>query len=329
MGIHLHGYECAEASAVEDGLAATELEAGVSGIRSFMSVQGSLAMCPIWKYRPEEQKRQWLPGPAAGELVGCFGLTEPDPESSAAGMRMMARQDPSGHWVFNGAKERITNDAITDVAIVCARTDDTIRRFIIPTDTRGFTANKVRHKMSLRTSNTAELVLANVHPPADPVLTGVANIRGYRSCLPEARYGILWGGCERRTRLLRDRARLRQGTRGIRRSDRPVPADTTAPRGDSGQGQQRHPVDTAPGSEEGQVASTQVSFGKMANVPKAMWIAREARTLMGGNGITSEYPPIRHKINLESICSSEGTNEIQPMILGTSHHRARRLQLSR
>lgn len=319
LGMHLEGYGCAGTSAVEYGLAALELEAGDSGVRSYMSVQGSLAMFPIWKYGSEEQKQSWLPGMAAGEIIGCFGLTEPDSGSDAGNMRTTARQEPSGDWVLNGTKMWITNGNIAQVAVVWARADDgTIRGFIVPTGTPGFTANKIAHKMSLRASHTAELVLEDVRLPADAVLPGVASMRGPLSCLSEARFGILFGaiGAARacyeaalsytkereafggpiarfqltQQRLVEMLVRVNKGTLLALHLGRL--------------------------KDEGKLAPAQVSFGKMDNVREAMWVAREARSMMGANGITLEYVPIRHMLNLESVYTYEGTNEIHQLILG-------------
>ncbi len=319
LGMHLEGYGCAGTSGVEYGLAALELEAGDSGLRSFMSVQGSLAMFPIWKYGSEEQKETWLPGMASGELIGCFGLTEPDSGSDAANMRTTARQGPDGDWVLNGTKMWITNGNIADVAIVWARAGDgTIRGFVVPTDTPGFSANKIPLKMSLRASHTAELVLDDVRLPSDAVLPGVATMRGPLSCLSEARFGILFGvmGAARdsyeaaltyakdreafggpiarfqltQQRLVEMLVRVNKGTLLALHLGRL--------------------------KDEGRLAPAQVSFGKMDNVREAMWVAREARSLLGGNGITLNYAPIRHMLNLESVYTYEGTNEIHQLILG-------------
>ncbi len=319
LGMHLEGYECAGTTAVEYGLAALELEAGDSGVRSFMSVQGSLAMFPIWAFGSEEQKQQWLPPMAAGDVVGCFGLTEPDSGSDAANMRTTARQEPGGDWVLNGTKMWITNGDIADVAVVWARADDgTIRGFIVPADTDGFTANPIKHKMSLRASNTAELVLDDVRLPSDAVLPGVASMRGPLSCLSEARYGILWGvmGAARscyesslryagereafggpisrfqitQQRLVEMMVRVQKGTLLALHLGRLKDQEMLAP--------------------------AQVSFGKMDNTREAMWVAREARALHGANGITLDYVPIRHMMNLESVYTYEGTNEIHQLIMG-------------
>ncbi len=319
LGMHLDGYGCAGTSAVEYGLAAMELEAGDSGVRSYMSVQGSLAMFPIWKYGSEEQKQQWLPGMAAGDLVGCFGLTEPDSGSDAANMRTTAKQQPGGDWVLNGAKMWITNGTIADVAVVWARADDgTIRGFIVPTDTPGFQANKITHKMSLRASHTAELALDDVRLPADAVLPGVASMRGPLSCLSEARFGIAFGAIGAARACYEAALRYAQEREAF---GGPIARFQLT--------QQRLVemlVKVNKGAllalhlgrlkDEGRLAPAQVSFGKMDNVREAMWVAREARSLMGGNGITLEYVPIRHMLNLESVYTYEGTNEIHQLILG-------------
>ncbi|WP_062900027.1 acyl-CoA dehydrogenase family protein, partial [Mycobacterium avium] len=192
LGMHLHGYGCGGASAVHYGLACVELEAADSGLRSMVSVQGSLAMFAIWNFGSEEQKRQWLPGMATGEMLGCFGLTEPDVGSDPAAMKTRARRDGSD-WVLDGRKLWITNGSVADVAVVWAGTDDGIRGFLVPTDTPGFTANTIHHKLSLRASITSELVLDDVRLPGEAMLPGATGLRGPLSCLSEARYGIIWG----------------------------------------------------------------------------------------------------------------------------------------
>jgi glutaryl-CoA dehydrogenase len=319
LGMHLDGYGCAGTSAVEYGLAALELEAGDTGVRSFMSVQGSLAMFPIWAFGSEEQKQQWLPGMAEGDLIGCFGLTEPDSGSDAANMRTTARLESGGDWVLNGTKMWITNGDVADVAVVWARADDgTIRGFIVPTATDGFTANPIKHKMSLRASNTAELVLDNVRLPADALLPGVASMRGPLSCLSEARYGILWG--------------VMGAARSCYEASLQYAAEREAFGGPISRFQltQQRLVEmmvrVQKGTllslhlgrlkDDGALAPAQVSFGKMDNTREAMWVAREARSLHGANGITLEYPPIRHMLNLESVYTYEGTNEIHQLIMG-------------
>lgn len=319
LGMHLEGYGCAGTSAVEYGLASLELEAADTGVRSFMSVQGSLAMFPIWAFGSEDQKQQWLPGMAAGDLIGCFGLTEPDSGSDAANMRTTARQEPSGDWVLNGTKMWITNGDIADVAVVWARADDgTIRGFIVPTDTDGFAGNPIKGKMSLRASNTAELVLDNVRLPADAVLPGVASMRGPLSCLSEARYGILWG--------------VMGSARSCFEASLAYAGEREAFGGPIARFQMTQQrlvemlVRTQKGTllalhlgrlkDAGQLAPAQVSFGKMDNTREAMWVAREARSLHGANGITLEYVPIRHMMNLETVYTYEGTNEIHQLIMG-------------
>ncbi len=319
MGMHLEGYGCAGTSAVEYGLAAMELEAADSGIRSFMSVQGSLAMFPIWKYGSEEQKQQWLPGMAAGELIGCFGLTEPDSGSDAANMRTTARQEPSGDWVLNGTKMWITNGNVADVAVVWARADDgTIRGFVVPTDTPGFTANKITKKLSLRASVTSELVLEDVRLPADAVLPGVASMRGPLSCLSEARFGILFGAMgaarhcyETALDYAKERHAFGKPIAGFQLTQQRLVEMLV--RVNKGTLLALH---LGRLKDDGRLAPAQVSFGKMDNVREAMWVAREARSMLGGNGITLEYPVIRHMVNLETVYTYEGTNEIHQLILG-------------
>ncbi|MGI9666525.1 MAG: acyl-CoA dehydrogenase family protein [Acidimicrobiia bacterium] len=319
LGMHLDGYGCAGTSAVEYGLAAMELEAGDSGIRSFMSVQGSLAMFPIWAFGSEDQKQQWLPAMASGDVIGCFGLTEPDAGSDAAAMRTSARQDAGGDWVLNGTKMWITNGNIADVAVIWARSDDaTIRGFIVPTDSDGFTANTVTGKMSLRASNTAELVLTDVRLPADALLPNVSSMRGPLSCLSEARFGIAFG--------------VMGAARSCYESALTYALDREAFGGPIARHQltQQRLVEMMVRTQRGsllalhlgrlkdrdELTPQQVSFGKMDNTRNAMWVAREARSLHGANGITLEYPPIRHMMNLESVYTYEGTNEIHQLILG-------------
>jgi glutaryl-CoA dehydrogenase len=323
LGMHLEGYGCAGTSAVAYGLACLELEAGDSGARSFVSVQGSLAMFPIWKFGSEEQKQEWLPRMAAGEAIGCFGLTEPDSGSDPASMRTRARRD-GDDWVLNGTKMWITNGGIADVAVVWARGDaddggpGPIHGFIVPTDAPGFTANDIRQKLSLRASITSELVLDDVRLPDSARLPGVATMRGPLSCLNEARYGILWGAV------------------GAARACYECALDYATTRVQFGvpigsfQLTQRKLVEMMVRTnkaqlvalhlgrmkDEGRLSSAQVSFGKMDNVREALWVAREARSVLGANGITLEYPVIRHMNNLESVFTYEGTNEIHTLVLG-------------
>jgi glutaryl-CoA dehydrogenase len=317
LGMHLTGYECAGSNAVSYGLACLELEAGDSGFRSFVSVQGSLCMFPIWKFGSEEQKERWLPRMARGEVIGCFGLTEPDVGSDPGRMRTSARRD-GDDWVLSGTKMWITNGSVADLAIVWARTDDGIRGFLVPTETPGFSASDVRRKLSLRASVTSELVLDEVRLPADAVLPGVTGLKGPLSCLSEARFGIVWGsmGAARacfESALAYATTRVQWG--------KPIGAFQLT---------QRKLADMAVElnkgtllalhlgrmKDEGRLAPQHVSMGKLNNVREALDIAREARTILGASGITLEYPVIRHMNNLESVLTYEGTTEIHTLILG-------------
>ena len=317
LGMHLSGYGTSEASAVMYGLACLELEAGDSGVRSLVSVQGSLAMFPIWRFGSDEQKEEWLPRMARGEAIGCFGLTEPDIGSDPARMRTSARRDGSD-WVLSGTKMWITNGGVADVAVVWARTDAGVRGFVVPTDTEGFTANDIERKISLRASVTSELVLDDVRLPEGAVLPGVEGMRGPLSCLNEARYGIVWGSL------------------GAARACFEAALDYAAGREQFGrpiagfQLTQRKLVDMAVElnkgllvalhlgrmKDEGRIRPEQVSLGKLNNVREALEICRQARSILGANGITLEYPIVRHMNNLESVLTYEGTNEIHTLILG-------------
>ncbi|MDP9343778.1 MAG: acyl-CoA dehydrogenase family protein [Actinomycetota bacterium] len=317
LGMHLEGYGCAGASAVQYGLACTELEAGDSGFRSFVSVQGSLAMFPIWKYGSDEQKQQWLPRMAAGQAIGCFGLTEPDSGSDPGSMRTWAKRD-GDDWVLSGTKMWITNGGIADVAIVWARTDDGVRGFVVPADTPGFTTKDVARKLSLRASVTSELVLDEVRLPADAVLPDVVGMRGPLSCLNEARYGIVWGamGAARSCfQAALDYAKTRE------QFGKPIGSFQIT--------QQKLAnmlVELVKGQllalhlgrmkDAGTLRPEQVSVGKLNNVREALAIAREARTILGANGITLEYPVLRHMNNLESVLTYEGTSEIHSLVIG-------------
>jgi glutaryl-CoA dehydrogenase len=324
LGMHLHGYGCAGTSAVAYGLACLELEAGDSGFRSFVSVQGSLAMYALWAFGSEEQKRTWLPRMAAGEAIGCFGLTEPDFGSDPAGMRTIARRSGSD-YVLNGTKAWITNGGIADVAIVWARVDPdggprsgVVRGFVVPTTTKGFSTRNIERKLSLRASVTSELILEDCRLPADAVLPGVTGLRGPLSCLNEARYGIVWGalGAARtcyETALTYAKTRVQ--------FERPIA---------SFQLTQEKLVDMMLELNKGLLTAlhigrlkdagrahpAHVSFGKLNNVREALAICREARTILGASGITLEYPVIRHMNNLESVLTYEGTSEIHTLILG-------------
>ena len=317
LGMHLEGYGCAGTSAVAYGLACLELEAVDSGIRSLVSVQGSLAMFAIWRWGSEEHKQQWLPRMAAGDAIGCFGLTEPDFGSNPSGMRTSAKRD-GGDWVLNGTKMWITNGAVADVAVVWAQTDDGIRGFVVPTDTPGFSTNDVHRKVSLRASVTSELVMDDVRLPAEAVLPGVASMRGPLSCLNEARFGILFGAVGA-ARACYEAALDYAGER--EQFGKPIA---------SFQLTQRKLVEMMVAvnrcalvalhlgrrKDAHELTPAQVSFGKFDNVRQALEIAREARSVLGANGITLEYPVIRHMNNLESVFTYEGTNEIHTLVLG-------------
>jgi glutaryl-CoA dehydrogenase len=317
MGMHLEGYGCAGVSAVPYGLADLELEAGDSGIRSMVSVQGSLAMYAIHAFGSEEQKNQWLPGMASGDLIGCFGLTEADYGSNPSGMRSSAKRDGED-WLLNGSKMWITNGTVADLAIVWAQTDEGIRGFIVPTDLPGFTANDVKHKMSLRASVTAELVFDNVRLPADAVLPGVVGLRGPLSCLNEARFGIIFGTVGAGRDCLEtaidysiDREQFGKPIAAYQLTQRKL-ADMTVALGNA----MLLALHLGRLKEAGTLRPEQVSIGKMNNARVALDIARETRGILGGNGITLEYPIIRHMNNLESVYTYEGTNEMHTLVIG-------------
>jgi glutaryl-CoA dehydrogenase len=317
LGMHLSGYGCAGAGAVSYGLACMELEAGDSGFRSFISVQGSLAMFPIWKFGSEEQKQEWLPRMARGEVIGCFGLTEPDFGSDPARMRTSARRD-GGDWVLSGTKVWITNGGIADLAVVWARTEDGVKGFLVPRDTRGFTTKDVERKLSLRASVTSELAFDECRLPDDAVLPGVSGMRGPLSCLNEARFGIVWGvmGAARtcyQTALEYSKSRVQFGKpiAGFQLTqEKLVNMLLELNKGTL------LALHLGRMKDEGRLSPEQVSFGKLNNVREALRIAREARSILGANGITLEYPIIRHMNNLESVYTYEGTNEIHTLIVG-------------
>ncbi|MGH2888974.1 MAG: acyl-CoA dehydrogenase family protein [Solirubrobacteraceae bacterium] len=317
LGMHLDGYGCAGASATAYGLACMELEAGDSGVRSLVSVQGSLAMFAIHRWGSEEQKSHWLPRMAAGEAIGCFGLTEPDAGSDPGSMRTRARRD-GADWILHGQKMWITNGSVADVAVVWARTDDGIRGFLVPRGTKGFTTQEIHRKLSLRASVTSELLLDDVRLPAEALLPEATSLRGPLSCLNEARYGIVWGaiGAARacfESALSYSRDRVAFG--------RPIGAT---------QIQQQKlalmAVEVNRGAllalhlgrmkDEGRLAPEQVSMGKLANVNAALDVARTARQVLGANGVTLESPVIRHMNNLESVVTYEGTADVHALVVG-------------
>ncbi|GAA0253553.1 acyl-CoA dehydrogenase family protein [Actinomadura nitritigenes] len=317
LGMHLEGYGCAGMGAVSYGLACLELEAADSGLRSLVSVQGSLAMFAIWKHGSEEQKRQWLPAMARGEAIGCFGLTEPDFGSDPAGMRTRARRD-GADWILSGTKMWITNGSVADVAVVWARTDDGIRGFLVPAGTPGFQDRDIERKLSLRASVTSELVLDEVRLPADAVLPEARGLSGPLSCLNEARFGIVFGAVGAALDCLETTLDY-VGERRV--FDRPLAsyqltqqklADMAL---EAGKGLLLA-IHLGRLKEAGTLTPEQVSVGKLNNVREAIDIARTCRTLLGANGITLEYPVIRHAANLESVLTYEGTSEVHSLVIG-------------
>jgi glutaryl-CoA dehydrogenase len=317
LGMHLTGYGCAGMGAIAYGVACRELEAADTGLRSLVSVQGSLAMFPIWKYGSDEQKDEWLPRMAAGEAAGCFGLTEPDHGSDPASMKTRARRN-GPDWVLSGAKMWITNGGIADIAVVWAGTEDGIRGFLVPRGTRGFSTRNIHKKMSLRASVTSELYFDDVKLPGGAVLPGVRGLRGPLSCLSEARFGIVWGvtgaarTClETAAEYARTREQFGQKIGSFQLTQRKLAwmlADL--------QRAQLLALHLGRLKEAGTITPEQVSLGKMSNVRTAIDIAREARTVLGANGVTLEYPVIRHANNLESVLTYEGTEEIHILALG-------------
>jgi glutaryl-CoA dehydrogenase len=317
LGMHLSGYGCAGASAVMYGLAIMELEAGDSGFRSAVSVQGSLAMFPIWRFGSEEQKREWLPPMAAGSAIGCFGLTEPDFGSNPAGMRTSARR-AGGDWILSGTKMWITNGGIADVAVVWARAEEGIRGFLVPKGTRGFTTRNVERKLSLRASVTSELILDECRLPVDAALPGVVGLRGPLSCLDEARYGIAWGAMgaarscfESALEYAKTRVQFGRPIGGFQLTQEKL-ANMLVEL-NKGMLLAYH---LGRMKDEGRLRPEQISLAKLNNVREALRIARDARTILGANGVTLEYPVIRHMNNLESVLTYEGTSEIHTLILG-------------
>jgi glutaryl-CoA dehydrogenase len=317
LGMHLEGYGCAGTSATAYGLACLELEAGDSGLRSLVSVQGSLAMYAIWRHGSEEQKQEWLPRMAAGEAIGCFGLTEPDFGSDPAGMRTRARRD-GDDWVLSGTKMWITNGSVADVAVVWAQTDDKVRGFLVPAGSPGFSAPPITRKLSLRASVTSELVLDDVRLPSSAVLPGAIGLSGPLSCLNEARFGIVFGALGAARDCLESTLAY-VAARQI--FDKPLAAYqlTQAKLADMtlelGKGMLLA-LHLGRLKDAGTLQPEQVSLGKLNNVREALAIARECRTLLGAAGITLEYPVLRHAANLESVLTYEGTSEVHQLVVG-------------
>ena len=317
LGMHLQGYGCAGLNATAYGVAAMEIEAADSGVRSMVSVQGSLAMYAIHAFGSEEQRQEWLPRMAAGEALGCFGLTEADHGSDPSAMATRAKRD-GDDWVLDGSKMWITNGSVADVAVVWAMTDDGVRGFVVPTDAAGFSATAIKHKLSMRASVTSELVLDGVRLPADAVLPGVRGLKGPLSCLTEARFGIVWGVLGSARDCL-ETAIEYAGSR--EQFGRPIAGFQLT---------QKKLVDMAleldkgfllalhlgRAKEAGTATPTMVSVAKLNNVREAIAIARECRTILGANGISLEYPVLRHANNLESVLTYEGTGEVHTLVVG-------------
>ncbi|UGS35529.1 acyl-CoA dehydrogenase family protein [Capillimicrobium parvum] len=317
LGMHLSGYGCAGTSATAYGLACLELEAGDSGVRSLVSVQGSLAMYAIWRWGSEEQKQQWLPRMAAGEAIGCFGLTEPDSGSDPGSMRTRARRD-GDDWVLNGQKMWITNGSIADVAVVWAATDEGVRGFAVPTDTPGFSAPEIHKKLSLRASITSELVLDDVRLPDSARLPEATSLRGPLSCLNEARFGIVFGAAGAARACFE--AALDYAKTRIQ-FDQPIASFQLVQAKLANMAVEVNratllALHLGRMKDEGRLRPEHVSMGKLANVNAALEVARTARQVLGANGITLEYPVIRHMNNLESVVTYEGTADIHQLVIG-------------
>jgi glutaryl-CoA dehydrogenase len=317
FGMHLQGYGAAGLSNVMYGLACQELERGDSGLRSFVSVQGSLCMFPIHRYGSEEQKQRWLPFMARGEVIGCFGLTEPEFGSNPAGMATRARRD-GDDWVISGTKRWITNGNVAHLAIVWARTEQGIRGFLIETGTRGFQAREIHHKLSMRASVTSELILDEVRVPARDELPGAQGLKAPLSCLNEARYGITWGvlgaaiACYRSAlEYAKARVQFDKPIAGYQLTqEKLVNMLTEITKG------QLLALQLGRLKDQGKASATQISMAKLNNVREALRIAREARTILGANGISLEYPVMRHMNNLETVLTYEGTSEIHMLAIG-------------
>jgi glutaryl-CoA dehydrogenase len=317
LGMHLEGYGCAGASATAYGLACMELEAGDSGLRSLVSVQGSLAMFAIWRWGSEEQKQQWLPRMAAGEAIGCFGLTEPDAGSDPGAMRTRARRDGED-WILHGQKMWITNGSVADVAVVWAQTDDGVRGFLVERGTAGFTTQDIHKKLSLRASVTSELLLDDVRLPASAMLPEARGLRGPLSCLNEARYGIVWGAAGA-ARACLESALAYAKTRTA--FGRPIAATQIQQAKLAAMALEVNratllALHLGRLKDQGLLAPEHVSMGKLGNVNAALDVARTARQMLGANGVTLEYPVIRHMNNLESVVTYEGTADVHALVVG-------------
>ncbi|MDI6022256.1 acyl-CoA dehydrogenase family protein [Leucobacter sp. UT-8R-CII-1-4] len=317
LGMHLEGYGCAGMSATEYGIACLEIEATDSGLRSLVSVQGSLAMFAIWRWGSEDQKNEWLPRMAAGEAIGCFGLTEPDVGSDPGSMQTRARRDGSD-WILDGRKMWISNAPYADVAVVWAQTDEGIRGFVVPTNTPGFSAPEIKHKLSLRASATGELVLDGVRLPESAMLPEARGLKGPLSCLNEARFGIVWGALgaarsslEAARRYSMDRVQFGKPIGGFQLTQQKL-ADMSLEY-TKGYLLAMH---LGRRKDANTLRPEQVSIGKLNNVREAIEICRTARTILGANGISLEYPVIRHQNNLESVLTYEGTVEMHTLVLG-------------
>ncbi|MDE8587349.1 acyl-CoA dehydrogenase family protein [Arthrobacter sp. NQ4] len=318
LGMHLKGYGCPGRSAVEYGLAAMELEAGDSGLRTFVSVQGSLAMTAIHKWGSEEQRNEHLPAMARGEKIGCFGLTEPTAGSDPSSMATFAAPDGAGGWVINGAKRWIGLASVAQIAVIWANTAEGIRGFIVPTDTPGFTATPISAKLSMRASIQCDITLDDVRLPANALLPGAHGLRGPFSCLNEARYGIIWGAMgaardsyEAALAYAGDRLQFGKPLAGYQLTqEKLVNMLLEIQKGTL------LALHTGRLKDAGTLQPVQISVGKLNNVREAIAICREARTILGGNGITLDYSPLRHANNLESVRTYEGTDEVHTLILG-------------
>ncbi|EKX64412.1 acyl-CoA dehydrogenase family protein [Streptomyces ipomoeae] len=326
LGMHLDGHGCAGAGAVSYGLACLELEAVDSAWRTFVSVQGSLAMSAISKWGTEEQKTRWLPEMAAGRAIGCFALTEPDGGSDPKSMRTTARRDGGGDWVLDGAKRWIGLGSVADVAVVWANTEDGVRGFLVPAGTPGFTATEITNKLSLRASIQCDLRFDDCRLPADAVLPGATGLRGPFSCLNEARYGIIWGVMGAARECLSaavERSRERR-VFGKALAELQLTQQKVADMAVEYQKGLLLAVHIGRLKEAGALAPAQISVGKLNNVREALTIARTARTILGGDGVTSDFPVMRHMANLESVRTYEGTDEVHALVIGhaVTGHRA-------